>query len=88
MYATMAGELDSILTYLHMVWADLRDREVEYQAARRQCGETAAGLLDEQQRKEPVQLGEASTDLVLDFWNRVDAVLGIQVRCDAWHSGK
>lgn len=86
MYATMAGELDLILDYLHMVWADLKDREVEYDLILSQCYETAAGLLKHQQRTEPVELGSPTTMIVLDFWNRVDTALDIHVRCDAWRS--
>jgi len=82
MYVTRAGELDSVLHYLHMVWADLTGRENQFVTAR----ESAKGPIDDQQRGERVQIGAPATDAVLTYWNAIDAALDIQIRCDAWHS--
>ena len=85
MYCQLAGELDSVLSYLHMVWAKLADREDDYRVALEQAGQKPRGLLDDRQRKHIVRDKAPATNRVLRFWGKVDDFLDIKERTDRWH---
>ena len=85
-YCRLAGELDSVLWYLHMVWARIADRDDDYQAAIGETGIHTRGLLSDQERKEIVEEDSSATRQVQEFWERIDERLGIQERSGDWHA--
>ena len=78
MYCCLAGELDSVLHFLHLAWAVVKDREDDLFAARITIDSSAAGLLSDAERVRPVRRGDEATDRVLDYWARVDSSLGVK----------
>ncbi|MEQ8787675.1 MAG: hypothetical protein RIC55_15335 [Pirellulaceae bacterium] len=84
MYCPFAGELDSVLWYLHMAWAKTADREKDYAAALEIAGLTARGILEDDERSIRVDLNDMVTKRVLSFWSKVDRMLGLQVRVQSW----
>jgi len=87
MYCMLVGELDSVLHYLHMVWAKLAVREAEYLAALDAAGLNAMGamgIISQKKCHRRVDRNHEVTKRVLEFWSHVDHILGIKVRVDAW----
>ena len=89
MYCQLAGELDSVLHFLHMVWAKLADREHEFLVATEEAGSTPKGLLSDPQRKHRVKHKirgiSPAAKRVLRFWSKVDRQLEIEVRTESWY---
>ena len=85
-YCRLAGELDSVLWYLHMVWAKMASRDADYQAAIGETGIHPQSLLSDQQRNEIVKENSSATGQVQEFWERIDERLGIRERTGNWHT--
>jgi hypothetical protein len=86
MYCCDVGELDSVLWFLHMVWAKDSDREAEYAAALDSSGLTPRGNLASEERNIAVDTQDEITNRVLQFWSQVDSKLDIRVRVERWHN--
>jgi hypothetical protein len=78
MYCCLAGELDSTLHYLHLIWAKMTNRESELQSARISAGERDFGIISDEERHCRVQADDGVTKRILSFWLKVDQVLGIK----------
>jgi len=87
MYCSLLGELDSVLYFLHLVWAKLADSEKEYELALNAAGQTPKGLLTQAERHKRTILDDASTQRVIAFWSNVNERLNIHVRTTSWHLG-
>lgn len=85
MYCPLVGELDSVLWYLHMVWAKVADREREYRSALESAGLKPHGIVKDEERHMRVNSDDEATRTVLEFWSRVDQALQLQVRVDGWN---
>src|SRR5688572_11834506 len=75
MYCMYAGELDSVLWYLHMAWAKAAGRETEYQSALETAGLKPRGHISNSERLESVDLEGKATRKVLKFWSKVNTAL-------------
>jgi hypothetical protein len=84
MYVRTPGELDSVLWYLHMVWAMLTDREREYENALMKAGKKARGILSDEERIAPLDRRKPPTKRVLKFWSKVDQELKIVALRETW----
>jgi len=84
MYALTPGELDLVLSYLHMVWAMLTEREREYENALTKAGQKARGILSDEERIAPLDRRKPPTKRVLKFWSNVDQELGIVSLRETW----
>jgi len=78
MYCLLAGELDSVLNYLHFAWVVVKDREHELLETKMAIDPSPAGRLSEADRVRRVQRGDYATERVLDYWSRVDTALGVK----------
>ena len=85
-YCRFAGELDSALWYLRLVWAKMANKDDDYRVAIGEIGIHPRGLLSDQQRKEIVEKDSLTTRQVQEFWERVDERLGIPERTGNWHT--
>jgi hypothetical protein len=77
MYCRLAGELDAVMHFLHLAWAEVKDRTADLHAALAEAGVTPCGLLSDEERTRPVQRDDEVTRRVLAFWARVDEILGV-----------
>jgi hypothetical protein len=89
-WVALAGELDSVLWHLHMVWARVANRDSDYFSARDKASKNAGlpvaiGLLQDAKRLVKIDLNNTTTQKVLAFWQSIDDDLQIQKRCDAWY---
>ena len=83
-HCRIAGELDSVLWYLHLVWARLADKESNFQTALEEVGLKPQGLLTAEEQKNTVNSDDEATKTVLRFWAIVGSILGIEKKTQAW----
>jgi len=83
-HCALAGELDSVLWYLHTVWAKLANREPNFQTALEEVGIKPQGLLSEEEQKQAVKSDGEETKCVLRFWAVVGSILGIEQQTIRW----
>lgn len=85
-YASLSGELDSALWYLHMAWAKVADREAEYDAILRAAlpRNLLRDIITQDDRHLPVDLDNEATQKVLKFWAQIDKKLELKPRVESW----
>ena len=84
LHCSMAGELDSVLWYLHTAWARLANRESNFQVALEEIGIKPQGLLSEEEQSQTVHSDDEATKSVLRFWAVVGSILGIEKQTTSW----
>lgn len=83
-HCKLAGELDSVLWYLHTVWARQADKETNFQIALEEVGQKPQGLLTEAEQKQTVTSDDPATKTVLRYWAIVGSILGIEKPSHKW----
>src|SRR4029434_6656544 len=77
MYCRLAGELDAVMYFLHLAWAEVKDRRKDLDAAKAEAGVTPSGFLSDEERTRPVHRDDEVNRRVLAFWARFDEILGV-----------
>ncbi len=86
-YCITAGELDTVLRYLHLIWSEGADNKQEFEdavAAARELLQIdgCAGLLNNQERVESLLLNGTAKAKVLKYWANVDTTMRVTAPLD------
>ncbi len=78
MYGRTVGEVDTVVYYLHLVWAEISEKRREFDDVRieemeKVSDHPALGFVTDAERVQPIREdGRRALDSVVDYWKAVD----------------